>query len=568
MLRKTNDRGFVVIIAIVVVIIAVALIIVITNRGDDATEPVTGPVTGQPEQPPTGPITEPGPEQPPAPGPEQPPLPETPTPQPGPLPANWDELSSAEKIALNPLGCDITTQTIWASDGSCHDKSANSRDSLLLHVGYIGSGGADRSLICLRGQDICGWDASVQLKEAVSTTNYRAELLNVRPSRSNENENCVWTLSGLFRLTTESGRTYQSNAQPLRTTCSHDLDVDDYSSLYIAFDIPEADYPTDDGSIQVSLESDWASFAPEFSKGFSVDINRPIYGQPPVQPTSFPPGAPAPFQITQLDRATLTCYHVTSLPNQCNLGGVAFIPTDNITIGNHPKEHMSYQDSNDRGRNCIEVRAGFFGLTLGDGRTFDSQPRSIPKCHYENKGFGSAWYVRFEIPMSEYPDEGSTVTFESIGSISPSVQTSAPVDHHYYPSRSAPLSYVNGSFKASCDPGEASFCRVDFEVVLLEDIDIEQARAKPYTLHDSMRLRSDEQCLRVQALDFITLSTGGADEVLFACHNTGLPDTLSKGNRYRVSSVTGALGDSISVELKTTPAVTLDNIKVGQSRQY
>ncbi len=127
MLRKTNDRGFVVIIAIIVVIIAVALIIVITNRGDDATEPVTEPVTGQSEQPPAGPTTEPGPEQPPTPGPEQPLPPETtPTPQPGPLPANWDELSSAEKITLNPLGCDTVTQTIWASNGSCHDRPSAS----------------------------------------------------------------------------------------------------------------------------------------------------------------------------------------------------------------------------------------------------------------------------------------------------------------------------------------------------------------------------------------------------------------------------------------------------------
>lgn len=39
------------------------------------------------------------------------------------LPRNWDELSQIEKIWLNPHGCDLRTQWMWASDGSCHDKS-------------------------------------------------------------------------------------------------------------------------------------------------------------------------------------------------------------------------------------------------------------------------------------------------------------------------------------------------------------------------------------------------------------------------------------------------------------
>ena len=38
------------------------------------------------------------------------------------LPDNWDDLSRQEKIDLNPLGCDLTTQFLWASDGSCHPK--------------------------------------------------------------------------------------------------------------------------------------------------------------------------------------------------------------------------------------------------------------------------------------------------------------------------------------------------------------------------------------------------------------------------------------------------------------
>ena len=40
----------------------------------------------------------------------------------GGLNRDWQELSSVEKIWLNPRGCDLTTQWLWASDASCHDK--------------------------------------------------------------------------------------------------------------------------------------------------------------------------------------------------------------------------------------------------------------------------------------------------------------------------------------------------------------------------------------------------------------------------------------------------------------
>lgn len=38
------------------------------------------------------------------------------------LPNNWDELTNAEKVDLNPFGCDIETEWMWATDGSCHPK--------------------------------------------------------------------------------------------------------------------------------------------------------------------------------------------------------------------------------------------------------------------------------------------------------------------------------------------------------------------------------------------------------------------------------------------------------------
>ena len=47
----------------------------------------------------------------------------SPVPQPDPeangLPADWNQLSNQEKIALNPLGCDLETQWIATVDGTC-----------------------------------------------------------------------------------------------------------------------------------------------------------------------------------------------------------------------------------------------------------------------------------------------------------------------------------------------------------------------------------------------------------------------------------------------------------------
>lgn len=60
----------------------------------------------------------------------RPPSTSTPTPNPTPAPdpppgvlsADWESLTPREKTDLNPLGCDIGTQIIWADDGSCHPK--------------------------------------------------------------------------------------------------------------------------------------------------------------------------------------------------------------------------------------------------------------------------------------------------------------------------------------------------------------------------------------------------------------------------------------------------------------
>ena len=45
--------------------------------------------------------------------------------EPNELSNNWAELSVSEKIALNPLNCDLETEFLWAEDGSCHAKNVD-----------------------------------------------------------------------------------------------------------------------------------------------------------------------------------------------------------------------------------------------------------------------------------------------------------------------------------------------------------------------------------------------------------------------------------------------------------
>ena len=81
----------------------------VTENNETGGEKEEGSGSQQPETPET-------PENPET--PEQPENPET-----GVLPSNWQELTGAQKVTLNPLGCDLETQIVYAEDGSCHDKS-------------------------------------------------------------------------------------------------------------------------------------------------------------------------------------------------------------------------------------------------------------------------------------------------------------------------------------------------------------------------------------------------------------------------------------------------------------
>ena len=61
----------------------------------------------------------------------------------GELPANWQKLSAIEKVALNPIKCDIRVEILYASDGSCHYYRASpsrSHDSIgnrVILEGYL-----------------------------------------------------------------------------------------------------------------------------------------------------------------------------------------------------------------------------------------------------------------------------------------------------------------------------------------------------------------------------------------------------------------------------------------------
>ena len=113
-----------------VLIIALALIF---TRGSDETTTettVTDDTSENREDTNTGENDENDQSQP-TPDPTSDPQPE-PTPEPEPsngLPSNWLSLTSQQKTDLNPFDCDVETQVIWATDGTCHDKVVNPSSS-------------------------------------------------------------------------------------------------------------------------------------------------------------------------------------------------------------------------------------------------------------------------------------------------------------------------------------------------------------------------------------------------------------------------------------------------------
>lgn len=125
-----NNQPLIIVAMIVGAALIITLALIFTRSSDDAATETTdenntsenganeGGENGNNGQQPT-PTPTPTPIPTPTPTPTPTPIP---TPQPGVLPANWNELTGQEKSDLNPFNCNVETQIIYATDGTCHDK--------------------------------------------------------------------------------------------------------------------------------------------------------------------------------------------------------------------------------------------------------------------------------------------------------------------------------------------------------------------------------------------------------------------------------------------------------------
>ncbi len=106
-------------------ILIIALALIFTRGGDEtSTETVSENNTSESQENRGGEENNGGGQQPETPEqPENPEAPEQPeNPGTGILPSNWNSLTPQEKNELNPYGCNLETQILYAEDGSCHDK--------------------------------------------------------------------------------------------------------------------------------------------------------------------------------------------------------------------------------------------------------------------------------------------------------------------------------------------------------------------------------------------------------------------------------------------------------------
>ena len=114
-MEKSNFNPLVITAIVAGVVLIIALSLILTRGDSDTTETTNQSNVSESE-------SEGGDQQRELPVPQPPepaPVP-LPTPKTDVLPPNWSELSSGEKIALNPFGCDVETQIIYADDGTCH----------------------------------------------------------------------------------------------------------------------------------------------------------------------------------------------------------------------------------------------------------------------------------------------------------------------------------------------------------------------------------------------------------------------------------------------------------------
>lgn len=84
----------------------------------------------------------------------------------------WDELSTAEKIKLNPQGCDLNAQ-VMHEDGSCHDKPVPVVVQSAPAVSSNPSGGTCESWLAQAGIPLTNATKTLIIKESGCRTNAR-----------------------------------------------------------------------------------------------------------------------------------------------------------------------------------------------------------------------------------------------------------------------------------------------------------------------------------------------------------------------------------------------------------
>ena len=542
-LQRANQSGFVVIIAVAVAVIVAIVIIVLANRNNsDGSQPVTPPdQTSQPdpEQPPVVP----------APDLEQP-LPPDPGPVTGQLPDNWNQLSSQEKIDLNPLGCDITTQIIWASDGSCHDKELVSGETFPFR--YVDD---STELIC----------------EYTYYQNHQASpYCSVR-----------------FRVV-------------LLTTI-------DIKGIYAR----QADWPSFISSIGTGDFSDDRCL--KLTQAF-VKPSVGTYG--PVRLGCRDAGLPAVMRQGQETSVTVSINGARdNMSIRLQTNPEIVVPNLRLKTVRKPPVNVSIdyvvlQESLNNPCTNYQVGSGVCGAYISlavKKQPTGSEVRQVALRLYEK--YGPEESIRLTVlrynggetiddyrlwavgggPLLNRDHEcgryflstgGSSITgWTEFGECQP---TSEPGPGYWkdpdlvpVPVTQAPLRYVDNSFKATCSDSEASFCRLEFEVVLLADIDVAQARVDPYSITGFGLIyppdSDDDNCLPM-ASTFVSLSRGyTGEDILLACHSGRLPAVLKAGSRHKVAMpAPGPVGvnDGLSVTIKTTPEVTISNISVDRTNRF
>ena len=116
---EKNTQPLIIVAMVIGTILIVALALILTRNGDDTTTETANTNDTTNTQKDTS-TEENGEDDQPQPTPD-------PIPEPGPepsngLPSNWQSLTSQQKTDLNPFDCDLATQIIRGSDGSCQNK--------------------------------------------------------------------------------------------------------------------------------------------------------------------------------------------------------------------------------------------------------------------------------------------------------------------------------------------------------------------------------------------------------------------------------------------------------------